>query len=122
MSNKDSYDLVVLGGGSTAITAAYDEYPRTNVQHIFAAGDTIGSAFDNQMATPVGNQDALITIHNMFNEKHQRKMDHMIIPRTMFTQPEVATVGSTELSAQKKVGLQEFYRTHVFYIQSNSGT
>ena len=34
-----------------------DEYLKTNVSHIFAAGDVIGSEISSQMATPVGSQD-----------------------------------------------------------------
>lgn len=43
-----------------------DEYLRTNVPHIFAAGDVIGNELNSQMATPVGSQDGGIAAYNAF--------------------------------------------------------
>ncbi len=37
-----------------------DEFLRTNIAHIFAAGDVIGREAHSQMATPVGSQDGVI--------------------------------------------------------------
>jgi mercuric reductase len=71
-----------------------DEFLRTNVPHIYAAGDVIGS----QMATPVGSQDGGIAAHNAFSSE-LRRVDHRVIPRTIFTDPQVATVGVTEEEA-----------------------
>jgi mercuric reductase len=72
-----------------------DEFLRTNVSHLFAAGDVIGRETDSQMATPVGSHDGGIAAHNAFSNP-LRKVDHRVIPRTIFTDPEIAVVGMTE--------------------------
>lgn len=76
-----------------------DEFLRTNVPHIFAAGDVIGREVSNQMATPVGSQDGGIVAHNAFANEEPRRVDHRVIPRTIFTDPQVAVVGMTEEEA-----------------------
>lgn len=77
-----------------------DEFLRTNVLHIFAAGDVIGRELNSQMATPVGSQDGGIVAHNAFANGEARRVDHRVIPRTIFTDPQIAIVGMTEEEAQ----------------------
>ncbi len=77
-----------------------DEFLRTNVPHIFAAGDVIGRELHSQMATPVGSQDGGIVAHNAFASEAPRPVNHRVIPRTIFTDPQVAVVGMTEEEAQ----------------------
>ena len=76
-----------------------DEFLRTSVPHIFAAGDVIGRELQSQMATPVGSQDGGIVAHNAFATGEPRRVDHWVIPRTIFTDPQVAVVGMTEEEA-----------------------
>jgi len=76
-----------------------DEFLRTNVPHIFAGGDVIGREVGSQMATPVGSQDGGIAVHNAFTDGELRRVRHRIIPRTIFTDPQIATVGLTEEGA-----------------------
>lgn len=76
-----------------------DEFLRTNVSHIFAAGDVIGTEVGSQMATPVGSQDGGIAATNALAPEQQRKINHRVIPRTIFTDPQVAVVGATEEEA-----------------------
>ncbi len=76
-----------------------DEFLRTNVPHIFAGGDVIGYEGGSQMATPVGSQDGGIAAHNAFAEGEPRRVNHRVIPRTIFTDPQIATVGMTEEEA-----------------------
>ncbi len=76
-----------------------DEYLRTSVPHIFAAGDVIGREVGSQMATPVGSQDGGIVAHNPFSDAAPRRVSHRVIPRVVFTDPQVAVVGSTEADA-----------------------
>ena len=76
-----------------------DEFLRTNVPHIFAGGDVIGREVGSQMATPVGSQDGGIAAHNAFTDGELRRVRHRIIPRTIFTDPQIATVGLTEEGA-----------------------
>jgi len=76
-----------------------DAYLRTNVPHIFAAGDVIGRQTGSQMATPVGSHDGGIAAHNALADAPLRPVDHRVVPRVIFTDPPVATVGMTEQEA-----------------------
>lgn len=76
-----------------------DAYLRTNVPHIFAAGDVVGTQVGTQMATPVGSQDGGIAAHNALSGEPPRKVNHRVIPRAIFTDPQIATVGLTEEEA-----------------------
>ena len=99
-SNSDQIVIekagVELGkGGQVRV----DEFLRTNVSHIFAGGDVIGREVASQMATPVGSQDGGIAAHNAFAAGELRPVNHRVIPRTIFTDPQIATVGLTEEEA-----------------------
>ncbi len=76
-----------------------DEQLQTNVPHIFAAGDVIGREVQNQMATPVGSQDGGIAAHNALTDENPRTVSHRVVPRAIFTDPQVAVVGMTEQQA-----------------------
>ncbi|MBX5477618.1 MAG: mercury(II) reductase [Pyrinomonas methylaliphatogenes] len=78
-----------------------NEYLQTSVPHIFAAGDVIGAQRGSQMATPVGSHDGGIAAHNALAVGPMRTVDHRVIPRAIFTDPQVATVGLTEEEARK---------------------
>ena len=71
---------------------------QTNVPNIWAAGDVIGRQTENQLATPVGAHDGVIVAKNALANAHQ-KIDHRVIPRTIFTDPQVAVVGMTDEEA-----------------------
>ena len=72
---------------------------RTNIPHIWAAGDVIGRETGSQMATPVGARDGKIAAHNALSGEPLRVVDHTIIPRAIFTDPQVAVVGLTDEEA-----------------------
>jgi len=97
--NSDKIDIekagVTIGKKGQVIV---DEFLRTNISHISAGGDVIGSATGSQMATPVGSQDGGIAAHNAFSGE-LRAVNHRVIPRTIFTDPQIATVGMTEEEA-----------------------
>lgn len=76
-----------------------DEFLQTNIPHIFAAGDVVGREHGSQMATPVGSQDGGIAAHNCLSGKEPRRLNHRVIPRTIFTDPQIAVVGMTEEEA-----------------------
>jgi mercuric reductase len=76
-----------------------DEYLRTNVPHIFAAGDVIGQQHGSRMATPVGSRQGGIAAQNALSGKPMKPVDHRVIPRTIFTDPEIAMVGMPEKEA-----------------------
>ena len=78
-----------------------DEFLRTSVPHVFAAGDVIGNQYGSQMATPVGAHDGTIVAQNAFaaHEGALQAVDHSVIPRAIFTDPQVGIVGLTEEEA-----------------------
>lgn len=69
---------------------------RTRVPHIFAAGDVIGTLHESQMATPVGARQGGIAAHNALNGNDLRAFDGRVIPRVIFTDPQIGIVGMTE--------------------------
>lgn len=82
-----------------------DEYLQTSVPHIYAAGDAIGRQTGSQLATPVGAHDGGIAARNAFAcsdvdcGAERKRVDHRVIPRTIFTDPQIGIVGMTEAEA-----------------------
>lgn len=77
-----------------------DEFLRTSASHVFAAGDVIGDQLRSQMATPVGAKDGIVVAENAFaTDREMRLVDHSVIPRAIFTEPQVGIVGVTEEEA-----------------------
>ncbi len=76
-----------------------DRTLQTSVPHIWAAGDVIGRETESQMATPVGAHDGKIAAHNALSGEPLQQVDHRVIPRTIFTDPQVAVVGLTDEEA-----------------------
>ncbi len=79
-----------------------DRTLQTSVPHIWAAGDVIGGETESQMATPVGAHDGKIAAHNALSGEKLREVDHTVIPRVIFTDPQVAVVGLTDEEAVTK--------------------
>jgi mercuric reductase len=75
-----------------------DEMLRTTAPHVWAAGDVIGRQTGSQPATPVGAHDGVIAASNALVGEG-RHVDHRVIPRTIFTDPQVAVVGMTDAEA-----------------------
>jgi mercuric reductase len=78
-----------------------DAYLKTSVPHIWAAGDAIGREAESQMATPVGAHDGGIVASNALDGTN-RRVDHTVIPRAIFTDPQVAGVGLTDREANAR--------------------
>ena len=76
-----------------------DAQLRTGVSHIFAAGDVIGSLQDSRMATPVGARQGVIAARNALDGNDLRSFDGRVIPRAIFTDPQIGIVGVTEAEA-----------------------
>jgi mercuric reductase len=100
--NTEKLELDVAGVRTNKQGAIIvDEELKTSAPHVWAAGDVIGSNSENQMATPVGAQDGGIAALNALSGEH-RKVDHRVIPRAIFTDPEVAVVGLTDKQAVER--------------------
>jgi mercuric reductase len=100
--NSQDLNLEEVGVGVDERGAiVVDEELRTTTAHVWAAGDVSGVNLENQMATPVGAQDGGIAALNALADEHL-KVDHRVIPRAIFTDPEVAVVGLTEKHAVER--------------------
>jgi mercuric reductase len=78
-----------------------DAYLRTSVPHVWAAGDVLGRETASQMATPVGAHDGGLAASNALSGA-QRRVDHTVIPRAIFTDPPVGVVGLTDREANAR--------------------
>ena len=98
--NTRALDLEQIGVEVDATGAVrVDRTLRTSVPHIWAAGDVLGRETASQMATPVGAHDGKIAAHNALSGERLREVDHTVIPRVIFTDPQVAVVGLTDEEA-----------------------
>ena len=104
-------DLVLVSVGRRARTAGIgletvgvqlergaivtDEYSRTSVPGIWAAGDVNGKS----MLAHTAYREGEVAVNNMLGKKD--KVDYRSIPAVIYTNPEVGTVGETVESAAK---------------------
>lgn len=99
-TNDIGLDKVGVETGEKGFVSVSKEL-RTNIPYVWAAGDVIGGYRDSQMATPVGAQDGGIAASNALGGK-KRTVDHTVIPRTIFTDPQIAVVGLTDAEANAR--------------------
>lgn len=100
--NSDALGLELAGVRTTVDGAIrVDEYLRTSAPHIWAAGDVNGHEHGSQQATPVGARDGAIAAHNALSAEALRPVDHRVIPRAIFTEPQIASVGMTDAQAKR---------------------
>ena len=84
---------VALDGKGFVIT---DQYMRSSVTGIWAAGDVVGK----KMIATVGAKEGIVAVDDMFNRECACAMDYLAAPMAIFTDPEVAMVGHSEESAR----------------------
>lgn len=72
-------------------------YLQTSASHIYAAGDVIGPL----LFTHTASYQSYIAANNMFSRK-KIKPSYQVIPRCVFLDPEVASVGMSEAEAIEK--------------------
>lgn len=83
-----------------------DEHFTSNIPNIHAVGDVI----DRVALTPVALAEGQILSQRLFG-KGIKKMDYHNIPTAVFCQPEIATVGLTELEARERYDEVLVYRS-----------
>ena len=81
---------VELGGGYVQV----DEYQRTSVEHIYAAGDVTGQMLLSSVATMQGRKIARHAL-NLPVEP----LDYSKVAEAIFTEPEIASVGLGDVDA-----------------------
>ena len=79
---------VDLKGGAVLV----DKYQRTNISNVYAIGDVT----DRLNLTPVAIRDGIAFVDTLFNNK-PTVPDHHLVPKAVFTKPEVGTVGMSEI-------------------------
>ena len=93
----DRLNLEAAGVLYTAEGITTDATLRTNVPHIWAAGD-ITSPYQ---FTHVAHDQGQLVVHNLFDPTPQA-FDDRVIPWVTFTDPELARVGASEADLQAK--------------------
>lgn len=128
-------DVVLCSIGRRAVTTGYglenlgvylergaiktDEQMRTNISGVYAAGDVNGVS----MLAHTAYREGEVAVNTMLGKPD--RMRYCAIPGVIYTNPEVASVGETEASAQKKgydVGVVKMtMRASGRYIAENEG-
>ena len=104
--NIDDLGLNRIGVRVENGAISVDGYQRTNIPSISAIGDVT----DRLNLTPVAIRDGIAFVNTVF-KKNPKKPDHDLVPKAVFTQPEVGTVGITEEEAGKMSKLYKVYKT-----------
>ena len=81
-----------------------DESFQTSVPSIYAIGDVI----DRVQLTPVALEEGMAVANTLFNKK-SGPVDYTNIPTAVFSQPNIGTVGLTEVQARDKYGKVDIY-------------
>jgi len=76
-----------------------NEINQTNLSNIFAIGDVI----DKPNLTPVAIEQGRVFADKFYGNKN-RSIDYKYIPKAVFTNPEIATVGLSEEEANNQYG------------------
>jgi len=92
------YGLEELGI-PTGATVTTNAFLQTNYPNIYAAGDVAGPF---QFTHTAAHQAWYAAVNALFGDLRAFKADYRVIPRTTFTEPEVATVGLTEADAAQQ--------------------
>jgi len=97
VANTTGYGLEELGIGTTpSRTVQTDDYLQTIYPNIFAAGDVAGPF---QFTHTAAHQAWYVAVNALFGLFRKFKVDYRVVPRTTFTEPEVARVGLNEQEA-----------------------
>ncbi|MCL5292873.1 MAG: NAD(P)/FAD-dependent oxidoreductase [Actinobacteria bacterium] len=92
----DDLNIAAAGIQTGRLGIPVDEYLRTNVGHIYAVGDVTGSY---QLAHFAAFEGGIAGANAVKGDRKQ--VDYRVVPRAMFTYPEVGSVGMTEAQARQ---------------------
>ncbi|MGB7061172.1 MAG: dihydrolipoyl dehydrogenase [Candidatus Zixiibacteriota bacterium] len=95
-ANTADMGLEKLGVKMDRGTVIVDDHLRTNIPHVFAAGDCIG----NWLLAHVASMEAEIAVENTMGES--KRMDYTAVPSCVFTHPEIGSAGLSEKKAKEK--------------------
>ena len=94
--NVEGLELDRVGVETTRAGIAVDERMRTSTPGIWAAGDVAAGI----QLTPVAAYQAQVAVADMFGGS--RTTDYSLVPTSIFTDPELASVGLTEDEARDR--------------------
>jgi dihydrolipoamide dehydrogenase len=92
--NSEHLDLENISLKTDKGLIIVDEHMRTNIKSVFAAGDVAGGGFAH-----VAFSQGEVAVNNAFGI--DTVYDGSMVPRCIYTQPEIAAVGLTEKTAKK---------------------
>jgi mercuric reductase len=95
--NVEDLNLEAAGLETYKLGIAADERMRTNIPGIWAAGDVNGQA----PFTPVAQYQARIAVEDMYRPGEGPTADYSVLPTAIFTDPELAGVGLTQMKAEE---------------------
>src|SRR5438034_381587 len=95
--NLDGLNVEQLGIETSKLGIAVDEHMRTSVEGIWAAGDIDAVA----QFTPVAQYQARIAVADMLEDAGPAA-DYSVLPTSIFTDPELGSVGLTEEQAREE--------------------
>jgi mercuric reductase len=96
--NVEDLNLEAAGVETYPGGIVVDERMRTSVEGIWAAGDVNGVA----QFTPVAQYQARIAVEDMYRPGEAPAADYSVLPTAIFTDPELAGVGLTEIEAEER--------------------
>jgi mercuric reductase len=94
--NVEGLELEQVGVETTRAGIVTDDRMQTSVPGIWAVGDVVASP----QLTPVGAEEGQIAGDAMFGVGDRRAPDLTYVPTSIFTDPEIASVGLTEDGAR----------------------
>jgi mercuric reductase len=96
--NIEELDLEAAGVETYQLGIVADERMRTNVDGIWAAGDVNG----HSQFTPVAQYQARLAVEDMYHPGQGPVADYTVLPTAIFTDPELAGVGLTQMEAEER--------------------
>ena len=96
--NIEELNLEAAGIETYQLGIVVDERMRTSVPGIWAAGDVNGQA----QFTPVAQYQARIAVEDMYLPGEGPVADYSVLPTAIFTDPELASAGLTQMDAEER--------------------
>jgi dihydrolipoamide dehydrogenase len=95
-ANVEDLGLEAIGVSTGRNGIVVDEHMETNVRGVYAIGDVTGKWW----LAHVASKEGVVAAENACG--HPARMDYTSVPACVFTQPEVASVGLTEVQAREQ--------------------
>jgi mercuric reductase len=96
--NIEDLNIESTGIATYKLGIVADERMRTNVPGIWAAGDVNGQS----PFTPAAQYQARIAVEDMYRAGEGPAADYSVLPTAIFTDPELAGVGLTQMAAEEQ--------------------